>query len=164
MIISDQADIAAAIAHVEQAGKGYLTPALRAAGVGLINLAFIARGNSVSPRAMKHRRRSIFIILGDDDYSSSGPAGWPQAEQLVRWARYIVLHGAGGEPEHYSGAVAAALIHHRLLMVETSSGQLEAWRSLVGRVHPRVPGLVITTPADAPTHPMEHAPAGAVLQ
>jgi pimeloyl-ACP methyl ester carboxylesterase len=164
VIVSDRAGLAETIVRAEQAGKRHVVPVLRAAAAGMINAGFVMRGHPFAMRPMKRGRRPVLIILGDDDHQATGPAGWPQAERLLRWARLVVLHGAGGEPQHYAAAVLAAQEHRRVLMIETSSGQIEAWRRLIGRVQPRVRGITIAIPAAAPPHPMERAPAGTVLQ
>lgn len=152
-------DLAAAIARAEQAGEGHIVPAIRAQAAGLINLGLAYRGWPFSMRPLKVGRRPILVILGDDDASPTGPAGWHDAERLVRWARFIALHAAGAEPQHYAAAVLATQTHRRLLLIETSTAQLEAWQDFIGRVQPRVLGLVIAPPPGV-RHPMAGAPAG----
>jgi hypothetical protein len=115
-------------------------------------------------RQLKSSGRPALVILGDDDYGSTGPAAWPDAVRLMRWARFTFLHAAGGEAVHYAAAALSAQEHHRVLLVETDTAHLEAWRALIDRIRPHGLGLIIATRSGAPPHPTMRAPAGAVLQ
>ena len=55
-------------------------------------------------------RRPAVVLIGDDDDTPSGPAGFKTAQRLLAWAHHVVIHGAGGDPEHYRAAVIAAQV------------------------------------------------------
>jgi hypothetical protein len=76
--------------------------------------------------------RPIVLLLGDDDYSSTGPLGWRAARGSLSWARAVFIHGAGADPEHYRGAVGGAILHRRLLLVETDAAHIAAWTKAAG--------------------------------
>jgi hypothetical protein len=158
------AEIAGMIARAEQAGEPHIIPVLRAAAAGAIDAAFVSRGARISMRQLKSTGRPALAILGDDDHASTGPGDWPDAVRLIRWARFLILHGAGGEPMHYAAAVFAAQEHHRALLIETDTAHIEAWRVLIGGIRPNGLGLIIGTRAGAPPHPRMTAPAGVVMQ
>jgi hypothetical protein len=158
------AEIAGMITRAEQAGETNIIEVLRPAAAGAIDAAFVYRGARLSMRQLKSTGRPALAILGDDDYASTGPAAWPDAVRLLRWARFVILHGAGGEAAHYAAAVIAAQEHHRALLIETDTAHLEAWRALSSRIRPNGLGLIIVTRPDAPPHPTMRAPAGAVMQ
>lgn len=152
------------IARAEQIGQPDINEVLRPASAGVLNAVFAFRDSHITMRQLKTSDRPVLVIIGDDDYASTGPVGWPDATKLMRWARFVILHGAGGEPGHYSAAVMAAQVHHRALMIETDTAHLDAWRALVMRIRPNGAGLIVRTRPGAPPHPMMHAPDGVVMQ
>ena len=105
------------------------------------------RRTRIQPSLLKSREPTV-VIVADDDGASTGPAGWPQAEFLLRWAGSALLHGAGAEAGHYGMAVALAITGH--LLVETSSARLEEWRGLASRLG--VPSIAIRPRGGLP-HP-----------
>jgi hypothetical protein len=101
-----------------------------------LNLAEVPRGVAKGELAtllacMQRKKNPNVVLIGDDDLQSSGPAGFDGVEKLVKWARAIILHAAGGEVEHYQEAVKAAAIRRRVLFIETSAAQQGAWKSFI---------------------------------
>ncbi|MBN8889214.1 MAG: hypothetical protein ABS99_05720 [Acetobacteraceae bacterium SCN 69-10] len=128
-------------------------PLVRAAAAGKIAVAEpgrIATGKAV--RSMLNRPGLPEVVLiGDDDYRSTGPAGWRCADWLAGWGRRALIHGAGGEGRHYEVAVQAAVAGRRLALVETTSAHAAAWAALL---RDRMPSLIVVPkPGDGP-HPI----------
>ena len=115
-------------------------------------------------RRLKAAARPVLVLVGDDDATPSGPADWPQAERLLRWCRYEVVHSTGAERGHYAAAVAGALVHRRALLIETATACEPAWLALLYRVRPCLPGLIVRVPVGRPAHPTLGPPPGVVVQ
>ena len=60
--------------------------------------------------------------------AGDGPEAWPLARRLVRWARALILHGAGDELWHYEIANREAEVHSASLLVECEGNALDAWQ------------------------------------
>jgi hypothetical protein len=77
-------------------------PLLEAVHAG--RLAFAEAGRAWRPaatlRALDRTGKPALLLLGDDDETPTGPAGWPGVATALRWARAVVLHATGGLPEH----------------------------------------------------------------
>ena len=157
-------ELAQTIARAEQIGAGHLVPLLRAARAGAINLAFVGRGTAAPMGRLKRSTRPMVLLVGDDDGAPTGPAGWPQAGTLLHWCSAAVVHSAGAEPRHYEAALAGALVHGRILLIETDSAREAEWLALVRRLRPGLPGLIVRVRLDAPAHPLLTAPAGTTIQ
>jgi hypothetical protein len=148
----------------EQIGEPAPIPLYRAVQDGLVTAVLHRRGARVEASTLWPKRRPTVIVLGDDDYQSTGPCGWPQAVRLMRWAALIILHGSGGTPEHYGMAVVAAVVRRRVLFVETSAAQLAAWKLFIDKLaSPNTSALVIAPFGDR-SHPRASAPVGAIIQ
>ncbi|HYE70098.1 MAG TPA: hypothetical protein VD932_01070 [Aquabacterium sp.] len=162
--MSTSADLAAAIVHAQQIGASHLVPLLRMVRTGAVNVAFVTRGTPAPMGRLKRSNRPAIALLGDDDAAPTGPAGWPQAERLVKWCGAAVVHSTGAKAEHYAAATALALAHRRLLLVETNTAMEPAWLALIQRLRPGLPGLIVRVRPGEPAHPMPSAPAGATIQ
>ena len=139
-------------------GLAYKLPLYRAASsTGSIALCQPSRGHQISASFLKRVARPLVVLLGDDDYSSTGPGGWQSTQRLLQWARAALLHGTGGTIAHYHVAVELTQQSKRLLLVETDAAHLPAWRLAVEATGRRLPTLVIapTTP-----HPAVPPPGG----
>ncbi|GIL02690.1 MAG: hypothetical protein BroJett030_25890 [Alphaproteobacteria bacterium] len=145
--ISDRATVARIIAVLATAGFAYRVPLLQAAHAGRLALAEATRAwrPVAALRALDRARKPALLLLGDDDESPTGPAGWPGAATALRWARAVVLHATGGLPEHYRLAVEMAAHHQRVVMVETTPEHGPAWLALA-RPSPARPALLIVPP------------------
>jgi hypothetical protein len=145
--ISDRATVARIIGAFATAGLAHRLPLLEAVHAG--RLAFAEAGRAWRPaatlRALDRTGKPALLLLGDDDETPTGPAGWPGAATALRWARVVVLHATGGKPEHYRLAVEMAARHQRVVMVETTPAHLAAWLALA-RPSPSRPALLIVPP------------------
>lgn len=120
----------------------FALPIYRAARDGLINLIQPGRDVQIPQKLLDRPRRPIVVLIGDDDYESSGPEAWACGLRVRRWARAGMIHAAGGEAEHYENALAGALLTGRLLLIETSMAQHSIWKTFLGS---RIPVLNIVS-------------------
>lgn len=158
------AELAQTIVAAEQAGAAHIVPVLRMVRTGGLHFILPLRGATVPMRRLKTLDRPALVQIGDDDDTPTGPSGWPQAERLLRWCRFCVLHAAGAEPVHYAAAAMAALVHRRVLLIETTTAHERAWAALIRRVRPGQRGFIVRVPRGQPAHPIQGAPPGVVLQ
>ena len=145
--ITAQDDLDRMIAAVAQSAP-WLLPLYRAVRAGQINVIEPRRAATVKKALLADTRRPCIVLLGDDDYESTGPAGWACARRVKAWSTVAFLHAAAGEPHHYEAAVVASAASRRLLLVETSSTHRDAWLHFLA---PK-PVHVIATHGDEP-HP-----------
>jgi hypothetical protein len=162
--MNTDAEILAAIDYAQRSGGAHLVPVLRAVRTAGLHFIMSPRGMAVSMRRIKTVNLPALVLLGDDDDTPSGPAGWPQAERLLRWCRFCVLHATGADPVHYARAAEAALLHDRALLIETTTAMEPAWVALIQRVRPGLPGLIFRVPRGQAPHPIQGSPPGVVLQ
>lgn len=115
--IRTRADFARAIAHGEAVGCPHMAELLRPAMRGELNLVVPMRDTRMPPlHRMERHGRPVVVIVGDDDYASTGPAGWACAAKLRSWARFAIVHGSGAEGalrpgRLHDGAGPAAAVH-----------------------------------------------------
>jgi hypothetical protein len=115
--------------------------AARAAADARIALGLITRAASPFPgglvKSAERRRTPVLLIIGDDpiDGVSLGPDGWLCARRLSGWARFALIHGAGGEASHYKTAVLEAELHRAAALIECSSETLPLWRDFLRAPH-----------------------------
>ena len=136
--ITTQDQFAAVIAHLSQSGFAFKVPLYRAAQAGLISLCEITRDGTPPLKRLDRTGRPVVILVGDDDYASTGPTGWISTRKLMHWTRAALVHGSGGTAEDYCGAVALAIRWNKFLLVETSSDHLAAWTEVVQRAPRRI--------------------------
>lgn len=98
-------------------------------------------------------RQPAVVLLGDDDDEPSGPAGWACARRLLDWADLLIVHGTGGEREHYEAAVEATQTLRRVLFVETTSDLAPAWIEAARLCNP-LPALRLHLPQPGASHPV----------
>lgn len=156
------AQLAELIMRSQQVGEGFRIPLLRAAADGSLALVITTRGGIVPSRILNSSRPTA-IVLADDTPAAIGPQAWPQAQRLLRWAKHVVLHATGGQPEHYALIAAATLAQGRVLVIEMEARRHPAWLAEVGRHLPRLRVLSIMPP-NGGSHPVAGLPAGAVMQ
>lgn len=143
------------ISLMQAARADWHVPVVQAALRGESQTMILAAGARM-PLAMLDPVRNpkpLIVILGDDYGPSEGPDAFPQARRLFRWARWMMLHGAGGEPWHYAMAAEAAVLMGRVLIVETSSAGLPAWVAFKADHAPKVQGVSFRVPEGQPAHP-----------
>ena len=105
----------------------FVLPVLDAALAGRIEIVRPLRSSRAPMSLLRRADRPVVCWIGDDDDASTGPEGWRSAAQVTRWARAALVHGAGGEPQHYEAAVLGAEQHGRFLLIETSSRKVPGW-------------------------------------
>ena len=150
-----------AVAAAATAGAGHYAELLRAARRGEIALVQPQdRAALMSMSMLKRAPRPVLVVIGDDDYQSTGPAGWASASRLLRWSRWTCIHAAGAEVAQYRAIAAATTLHHRALLVETSSAYAESWAAALRAANPHPHGCIII-PRTGP-HPI--APDRSALQ
>ena len=121
-----------AIDFLHRAGDFAHTPIFEATRDGLIGLVYVGSRTAAIPFGrIRKATRPMLVLVSDDDDTPTGPGAWRCAEQVTRWARGAIVHGAGMKRWHYDEAVAGALACGRLLMVETASRHVAAWRALL---------------------------------
>lgn len=156
MKIDRRDQIPGLIARYRQAGQHHRVPLLMALYTGAIAYAEVKRGTGAGYlRSFMSRTagRTAVLLVGDDDYQSSGPAGWPMADAMVRWSRFAIIHATGAEVRHYQGALLLAEAHGTVLFVETASAQEAAWVEAV-QAAPGDRGLQIIRTRSGGVHPV----------
>ncbi len=106
----------------------HLDPVFRAAALGdLAAFGLTARSTAFPWKMVNKFRLPTVGIIGDDDYSASGPDGWASARAAIGWCAAAIVHAAGAEAAHYAEAVLSAQQIGRLLLIETDSANAPAW-------------------------------------
>jgi hypothetical protein len=156
--INTPAELAQAIVLAEAQGAhgfAHLARALAAGRIAFQPLMTDVSASRVKAFARLTRHRPAVILIGDDDGLDRGPSGWRLAERALAWARAVLLHGAGAEIIHYEGAIMAAQLTGRCLIVECSSATLPAWETLA-KAAPHRPRTLIIRPRGG-VHPIPMA-------
>ena len=138
----------AARAPQEQFLSTLISPAI----ADLIDAWFLVDPSVQWPKAIEHARRPAIAILGDDPGNPDGlggPDAWRCVRRLRRWTRAAMIHGAGGEPEHYAEVTRAALKVGRVALVESTSRHALAWRAAIG-----CPRSLLLIPREGLSHPI----------
>jgi hypothetical protein len=117
---------------------------LRAVQRGDINLVEPCRDAVVPGRVLKNMARPLVVLLGDDDYAATGPAGWATVPRLLRWASSALVHASGGDVPSYRLAIAMALARPRFLLIETDSAHAAEWDATLSRR--RIPCIGLAPP------------------
>lgn len=162
--VTGEAGLADMAVRMAQAGAPQV-PLIRAALEEGLNVAMVQPRGRVPLRFLDPVRHPgpLVVVLGGDGPVAAGPDAFPQALRLLRWARAIMVHGAGGDPRHYTLVVQAARVVRRVLVVECTSADMPAWMALRATHAPETATLGIAVrPGD--THPNWTAPAGTVVQ
>ncbi len=147
------------ISRMQVAGAGHRVPLMQALYRGRIAHLELARDSSHGrlKRWAALARLPSVLLLGDDDQAmADGPDTWPCARRAIGWARFVLIHGAVGRPEHYERAIEIAERFGRLLLIECSSANIEAWKAATCRWGNDARGQVMT-PAPGIVHPSIHA-------
>lgn len=156
MKIDRRDQIPGLIARYQQAGQHHRVPLLMALYTGAISYAEAWRGAGGGYlRAFMARtsNRPAVLLVGDDDYRSTGPAGWPMADAMARWCRFAIVHATGAEVSHYQSALLLAEAHGTVLFVETDSAHEAAWVEAV-QAAPGSRGLQIIRTRSGGVHPV----------
>ncbi len=153
--INTRDDIPAAIARLQAAGAWHRVPLMQAAYHGRIDHTELHRGTSAQyfKRWAAASCHPALALVGDDDHSPlDGPDTWPLAPRVLRWARFVVVHGGAGRPEHYERVLALTAVYRRVVMIECSSANIEAWQAAAEQWAVGAQGLTMQPPPGCP-HP-----------
>lgn len=144
-------EMAALASSASAAGYGHLTVLLEAAQAGWIGLLVPARPAVLPKRQLRRCDIPTIVLIGDDDYETTGPDGWACSASLQRWGTKAIVHGAGATLTEYRAAVYACLAVKKLVLVETSSAHIQAWATHFAEAKPPVP-IALILPRDG-QHP-----------
>lgn len=156
LTIKSRQQMAEIAVRLTQAGAGFYAPMIRAAMAGDLRFAIVPPSGQIPLRLLEEDvadRRPLVVILSADGNDAAGPDAFPQARRMLRWARALMIHAAGGQPEHYAAAVCASIALRRFLLVETDTAHEAEWCALAARLAPHTPMLRITTRPGTPPHP-----------
>jgi hypothetical protein len=112
----------------DQAGRpgiGELMRQVRRGGLALLLQS--ARDEPLTVAELNEAARPTVVVIGDDDYASTGPAGWRCSGAIAEWAAAAVVHAAGATAESYAEAAKAARQLGRALLIETDTAHAEEW-------------------------------------
>jgi hypothetical protein len=147
-----------AIEFLRRAGDYAHVPIFEAVRAGRMSLVYAReRNGDLSMTVLKRQPLPTIVLIGDDDYQDCGPAGWTCTAKAMRWARYVVVHGCAGDEALYRQIVINAVLHKRLVLVETASKHVGDWMQAVAGT----PALAIV-PRDGGVHPV--IPARSAMQ
>ena len=116
-----------AIIIAEQAGQPGAAELLRAVRRAEIELVNIAHRDAEVTVADLSQTGAAVVLIGDDDYSSTGPTGWRCADTVTAWAAAAVVHASGATAETYAEAVHAARLLGRCVLIETDAAHAQDW-------------------------------------
>ena len=129
-LLNTHAGLTIAIDKLRAAGDHAHAELFEAARADRIVVMFAWRSSTVPMRLLKQQTKPTLVVIGDDDYQSTGPAGWQNAAALMRWCSRTVLHGSGADVATYRGIADVTAQVGRMLLVETSFEHLPAWVEL----------------------------------
>ena len=125
--VGDPDTIDRVIAILAAHGQEHRVALLRAVRRGEVNLIEAMRAGIVPSRVLKDKSRPLVVLIGDDDYVTTGPTGWSTLPKLLRWANGAMVHASGGDAPSYEMAIGMALTRRRFLLVEASSERVREW-------------------------------------
>lgn len=138
-------------------GNYLIAPLLRAAIAGELVFVHLAERDQMPDlHRLNQPRLPAIVLVGDDDYGTTGPAGWSCTDAVLGWARWALVHGSGGTVAEYEQAIAAARIHRRVAIIETASRAVDGWCLACGDAG--VPDGLIRVPFAGGVHPVDHQP------
>ena len=128
------AAVSEAVRRMEGTRGDFAVPLWRGSLSGEYRIAGALAGGLLPAKVLDPARPPTVIILsGDPDFPTPAPP--PEAFRNVRrylaWAASIVVHATGGRREHYAAVAAAVPVMRRVLLIETSTTQEDAWMALV---------------------------------
>lgn len=153
MIVTRTADLERACAHLAAAQAPQL-PLFRAVADRRIGLVTLGHPGNAWPAAELGRiNRPAVVLVGDDPpdghAEALGPMKWKAAERLRRWCRWVMVHAAGGEHDHYSAAVQAALLVGNVAVIETGTAYAKDWQDFLACKH-----TLLVIPRNGLPHPV----------
>jgi hypothetical protein len=118
----------------------------RACREGRINLISLRRDTPLPRQLLRGSQRPLCVIVGDDDYCSTGPSGWACTPRLLRWCASAIVHATGADVASYQTAVVATVGCARLALIETDNAHGETWARAFLTAQPRMPILWLRVP------------------
>ena len=124
-------DLANAAAMADQAGQPGVAELMREVRRGGIAVCFNSdRKRKMTVAELNQAARPTIVVVGDDDYSSSGPSGWRCSATIADWAAAVVVHAAGADAESYAEAAKAARLLGRAVIIETDTAHAKDWATV----------------------------------
>jgi hypothetical protein len=121
-------NLAKAAMAADQAGQPGVAELMREVRRGGLCVFFNSdRSQTITMAELNQAQRPTVVVIGDDDYSSTGPAGWRCSATIAQWPAAVVVHAAGATAESYAEAVKAARLLGRAVLVETDTAHVEEW-------------------------------------
>jgi hypothetical protein len=105
-------------------------PIFRALLVGEIAMCMPLPQQRLPVKELDRLGKPVIVMICDDGPIWTGPQGWECATRALRWAGGAMLHGSGGEVDHYRFALVGAERCRRFVIVDTSSAHLPEWEAL----------------------------------
>ncbi|WP_428487218.1 hypothetical protein [Rhodopila sp.] len=150
--ISKPSDIDKLIAEMARLEKPHRVELLRSVRQHETNLVELGRTADAPTRELERSLRPTIVLLGDDDYSTTGPIGWTAFRRLGYWARGAMVHATGGDVASYRLAIELALTKQRFLLIETSSAHAHEWGAALHKRN--IPAIGLLPPAGVHPLPM----------
>jgi hypothetical protein len=148
--VNDWADLNAAIVRDEAAGSignPILMRGLRDGKHAYVPVASETSTTFVKKFIAATHDRPTIMLIGDDDGLDLGPKGFRSARRILSWGRWVLLHAAAAQPEHYHLAMAMAQLCQRVVVIETSTNCCAQWQALIRSIKPQ-PATVVVWPRD----------------
>jgi hypothetical protein len=121
-------NLAKASVMADQAGQAGVAELMREVRRGGLAVFFGSdRMQKVTVEDLDQAQRPTLAVVGDDDYRSTGPAGWRATPTLAAWAAAAVIHAAGASAETYAEAAKVARVKGRAVLIETDTAHVEQW-------------------------------------
>lgn len=153
-VVNQYAEIDRLIAfHASIPELHHRLPFLRAVRAGLLMTCEIHRGGLPDQRELVRigKKRAVMLLIGDDDYQSSGPSGW-SALRFRQWRPVkVIVHATGGTEAISQELVTGALALRRTVLIETDQAHAVAWREWGQALEPPY-GVLTLLPEDQ--HPI----------
>jgi hypothetical protein len=150
--VSTSADLAAVCGRLAALNAASLPLFAAAAARRIALMTFTASSMKWPAATLAGLTRPTIILIGDDPDigagRAAGPMGWKIAERLRRWTRGAIVHGAGGELDHYREAVRGAEQLGRFVFIETSGARAREWARFIN-----CPRTLLILPTDG-AHPV----------
>ena len=156
--VSDHARLNELISRASTVSHAGHLALLRAARDGIVDMAFMDRLAEAPIKALERAVRPAIVVVGDDDYASTGPAGWTAWQRLKYWGRGALVHATGADAWSYQLAIEMAQTLSKVLLIETDTAHAQAWADALRKHRIRAIGLV----PPSGTHPV--LPAREALQ
>lgn len=120
-------------------------PIVRAVRECGIVAGFIQRHTILEQEPPHVRGKNRLYIIGDDLATAEGPEAFhtPTIKWVLKDASSVILHLCAAEPLHYGLAAAAALMHKKVILVETQISEESNWKNTIDLSAPTANTFVI---------------------